>query len=399
MSYGLHIGSSKYKIPGTLYVGAFDNARVLSNPIQAAADNRFPLKRLAFNVASGGSAYSNVQNTPSGLAATVQNLDLSVRLEPGVPYLYLPQAVCDGLARFLPVTYNREYNLYLWNTNQDAYKAIISSPHYLSFTFTDSSATASPTANNTSINVPLALLSLNLSAPISTTVTPYFPCRPYTPADGRTYILGRAFLQAAFMAQHWQARRLWLAQAPGPYIPPGNIVNFDRSDGSVTAPTGNQITWDNTWSTALKALDASLDNSGSNNGTNTDGEGMSSGAKAGVAIGVSLGVLALIGGLAFFLIKRRRAQRQQQQQVLDDPGKPPAVYAKVQPTEEYVPSQHDQKFTYPAPPGELASESRHEMDGGVAPVPARTTAPNIVAELPGEDFPPHASESGPRILK
>src|SRR4051794_26003638 len=63
ISYGLHIGSATYQITGSLHLGAYDSARCLTDPISADSDNRFSLKTLSYNVSSGGSAFSNVQNT------------------------------------------------------------------------------------------------------------------------------------------------------------------------------------------------------------------------------------------------------------------------------------------------------------------------------------------------
>lgn len=62
------------------------------------------------------------------------------------------------------------------------------------------------------IKVPFALLNLTLDYPLVDRPTPYFPCMP----TNRTYGLGRAFLQAAFVGVNWGngVGSWFLAQCP-----------------------------------------------------------------------------------------------------------------------------------------------------------------------------------------
>lgn len=120
----------------------------------------------------------------------------------------MPQSTCDSIASYLPVTYDKDLGLYLWNTTASSFAQIVSLPHFLRLTFTSGSSTAD-------IDVPFTLLNLTLDTPIVSTPTQYFPCSPYSPSDGSTYHLGRAFLQAAFLAQNWQTSTLWLAHGAG----------------------------------------------------------------------------------------------------------------------------------------------------------------------------------------
>lgn len=84
--------------------------------------------------------------------------------------------------------------------------------------------------------------------------------------------------------------------------------------------------------------------------------GLSTGAKAGIGIGAAAGALALIGGLAFFILKKRRNAAKRS-------GEPGAYYAQ------------DSKEPYRAPADwerrELdaseAAEYRPELDGGPLP--------------------------------
>ena len=102
---------------------------------------------------------------------------------------YLPPSTCQAIAAHLPVTYSPAFNLYLWNTSSPAYPQIVSSPHYLSFTFASGVDQTTRT-----INVPFAQLNLTLAWPLVSTPTPYFPCSPWSGTASTHYYLGRAFL-------------------------------------------------------------------------------------------------------------------------------------------------------------------------------------------------------------
>lgn len=155
-------------------------------------------------VTDGGSPFLKSQKSPrNGLLRLYGSStgELDVFPNPGVPYLNLPPETCAAIADSLPVTFNDDFGLYIWNTTDATFQEIMSSPSYLSFTFSSG-------GRNSSIYVPFALLNLTLENPLVNTSMSYFPCSPYTPFDGSTYHLGRAFLQAAFLAQNWQTKKL-----------------------------------------------------------------------------------------------------------------------------------------------------------------------------------------------
>jgi len=219
-----------------------------------------------------------------------------------VPYLYLPQDTCDAIAAHLPVTYNADYNLYIWNSNSQAYKEIVSSPHFLSFTFSAGSG------GSTIINVPFALLNLTLETPIIGNPVQYFPCSPWKP-DAAGYTLGRSFLQAAFLAQNWNTSTLFLAQAPGPDFLPANIKDIGVTDTTLS-PAENPPSWESTWSSTLKPLSP---NTGGGTTTSTttskSSSGTSGGTIAGIVVGVIVGVALVVGLIVIFLIRSRRQKQ------------------------------------------------------------------------------------------
>jgi hypothetical protein len=317
LSYGLHIGSVEPNVTGSLVLGGYDISRCLTDPIVSSLDT-VQLTGISMNVSSGGHAFLNSTSAyiPDLLRANGSSTkSLPVHPRPGVPHLYLPHDTCDAIASHLPVTYSPEFNLYLWNTNDQAYEDIVSSPHHLSFTF----SSENDDDREKTINLPLALLNLTLTSPIVSTPTQYFPCKPWTP-DTTGYTLGSAFLQAAFLAQNWQTNKLFLAQAPGPRLQSASVQKIAHTDTTLT-PAKNPPDWESSWSDTLKALPANASpskggsdsdsNSNPNPESNSDSDSsspISGGAIAGIVIGI-LALLALAGALTWFLVRRRRKQR------------------------------------------------------------------------------------------
>lgn len=300
VSYALTLGSATFGLSGSCVLGGYDRSRCLTDPI-TSKNSTFGLIDIGLTVQSGSSAFVNTSNSSvNGLLSENASTELNVVPNPGVPYFYLPKATCDAIAQYLPVTYNADFGLYIWNTSNPAFEKIVSSPHALSLTFNSSTSTA-----NSTIYVPFALLNLTLESPLVVTSTQYFPCSPYTPSDGTTYHLGRAFLQAAFSAHNWQTNTSWLSQAPGPELPSEEITVIHSSDTTLSAMT-NGPHWYSTWSNTLKPLNGSSSTSTSAT-TTTKSSHLSGGAIAGIVIGVLAGIALLSLVALFFLRRKRRA--------------------------------------------------------------------------------------------
>jgi hypothetical protein len=329
LSYGLHIGSAEPNITGSLVLGGYDKSRILSDAVVAGNDNLFRLTDIALKVSSGGSAFIDASSgSVDGLLRTPTEFGdyVAVYPRPGLPYMYLPLETCDAIAAHLPVTYSPYYNLYVWNTNDAAYEDIISSPHYLSFVFTDDTKTSAQ------IKVPFALLNLTLDTPVSKKPLQYFPCSPWE-TDTTGYTLGNAFLQAAFLSQQWQMNTTILAQAPGPDYDEKNVQSIPYDSDTSVSASSDAADWAKTWSTTLKDLPkkrgsgttssstptstsssnsdssgtAASDNTGNgaNSGDKALTKSMSAGAIAGIVVGV-VGGLALVAAAIFFFLRRKK---------------------------------------------------------------------------------------------
>lgn len=363
-SYGLHVGSVEPPVPGSLVLGGYDRSRCITSPI-ISGSNTFTLTDISLEVTAGGSAFVDTPEYPtSGLLMNNDNQSVSsmtVFPNPAVPYLYLPADTCNAIAKFLPVSFDGDLELYLWNVSDPAFRKIVSSPSALKFSFDSASGTSD-------IFVPFALLNLTLDYPLASTPTQYFPCSPYTPSTDSTYHLGRAFLQAAFLGQNGNTQRVFLAQAPGPGTQAEDIIRLASTDTELTAMVNPQL-WNDTWSSVLEALPADVPTNSTTTFAIDESEGLGGGAIAGIVIGVIAGV-AIAGVIAFFVIRRRRKS-----QVVWGGRQNDAVEKESGPTEANV-SEAASQGLY-----EVASDAA-EHKGSTKP-PAEMDVPAYVGELEG----------------
>jgi hypothetical protein len=393
-SYGLHIGSAALGIPGSAFVGGYDQSRVLGEvTAQSYALYSLPIDLLdiGIGVAEGASPFT--YPSKSGLLAQGNSsigVALPVLIEATIPYLYLPGSTCDAIASQLPVTFQPDYGLYFWNTADLQYTRIVTSPAYLSFTFRLNRSDS----QNMTINVPFKLLNLTLEEPLAHTPTQYFPCRPLT--DGGSYTLGRAFLQAAFVGVNWQSdlNGLWfLAQAPGPNTPSTAVVTpIGFSDTSINSSSNQWIdSWKGSWTvldepssssnTTSTGSDASPSATSTSNNLGTKGaaSGVSHSAIAGIVLGC---VAVALGLLSFFLIRRRKRRSTPALVAPVDCYELNNQYSPVATTPAWAELGHSNNATV----SEL--EHRHgqsRMELAASPV-AISREPNFAAELQGSRF-------------
>jgi len=294
-SWGMHIGSVEPVIPGSLVLGGYDQSRVLDqvssqqvDPTNNLGNLAIYLEDIGIGVATGGSPFG-FENKSDLLqwGGSTTSRGKVVEIDPALPYLYLPKETCDAMAAELPVTFNEGLGLYFWTTDDENYHKITSSPAYMSFTFQKDAANT----QNITIKVPFQLLTLTLQEPLVEQNTTYFPCYP-----SDAFILGRAFLQAAFIGTNWQEGTgggYWfLAQAPGPAIGSSVTQSIAASETSIKASANSwEDSWDGFW------VPLNLEKSSS---------GLSTGVKAGIGVGCAVGGLVLIGILAWLIVRRKR---------------------------------------------------------------------------------------------
>lgn len=319
-SWGLHYGSASLKQEGSLVFGGYDQSRVLGDVgVFDGFSMKVNLLDVQIGVENGSSPFS--EDSYTGLLklnASFNGVQPTV-INPIVPYFFMSPETCAAVAENLPVTFNSQVGLYIWNTTDPQYEKIVKSPAYLALVFQNAGS------GNLTIKVAFQLLNLTLEAPIVTTSQQYFPCRPFYAIDhSGNYFLGKAFLQAAFLGMNWQIGKFFLAQAPGPGVGASNIKPIGPNDTPIsTDPIENfAATWAGDWA-ALSIPDSSRNNTirptgatnrqksisgagttnnvtavptGTTNGQEgTSDFGLSSRSKTGIAVGVIIGTLAVAG--------------------------------------------------------------------------------------------------------
>ncbi|KAG5985195.1 hypothetical protein E4U55_000440 [Claviceps digitariae] len=311
-SFGMHIGSAlpSSRLSGSLNFGGFDKNRVTGDVLTLNGGPSQPvtLTDISIDVIKGQSPFhfSNKAGLLASGNSSIPKGGISVTIDGCSPYLTLPKSTCDSISLHLPVTYNVSLGLFLWKTDDPDFKRIMSSASALAFSFMGADSTKSIT-----IKIPFQHLNLTLEPPLVDASTSYFPCS--TGGTG-SYVLGRAFLQDAFVAGNWHKRTWWLAQAPGPSIPNNpHLVAISPDDIFILGNSNDWISsWDRVW-TSLAASDDSIEPPPPSAPTTLTGSsvqsGLSVGAKAGIGAGLGIVVLVLVGFVIVLCWRKRQSQR------------------------------------------------------------------------------------------
>ena len=332
-SWGLHYGSASLSQEGSLVFGGYDQSRTLGNmgvyDLALGYDMIANLLDVQIGVEIGSSPFS--EHSYTGLLklnATFKGVQPAL-INPVVPYMFMSPETCAAVAENLPVSFNSQIGLYLWNTVDPGYERITKSSAYLALVFQNSES------GNLTIKVPFQLLNLTLEAPIVKETQQYFPCRPFYANDGSgNYFLGKAFLQAAFIGMNWQLEKFFMAQAPGPGVGASNIQPIGSNDipittdpienfastwardwtvlsdtndsGNTTAlPTGATNEPKNTSASDSKNLTASATGVASGQKANS-ASGLASRTKAGIAVGAVVAAFVVAGVILLSCSRRRR---------------------------------------------------------------------------------------------
>ncbi|KAI1095991.1 hypothetical protein F5B19DRAFT_214268 [Rostrohypoxylon terebratum] len=340
-----HTGSTDPLVNGTFIVGGYDNNRILGNlmnwsvgydqfgdvegfltitqvnigvesgflPLDTLrlVNNSFPQGPYKQNVGYMHTGYENVQNT-------------EVLIEPGSPYLHLSTESCDSLADILELTYDATRNLYLWSYPPD--HPIFRSPVYLELIISsvENPDTYSP---ELLVKIPFALLQHTFHATtraMNGTLLPparYFPCSRrefdsyYLPSR-----LGRAFLQAAFVASSFQypdsdytTATYWLAQAPGPAaIDKDGEHIIEVESGYISNRTNVAVdanAWTKSWSGVLPIWTVNADGKTTLDQLNAAPEAENKAKELGIKVGIPVAGTVFAGVLLFFSIRGVRNSR------------------------------------------------------------------------------------------
>ncbi|OBR14912.1 Aspartic-type endopeptidase [Colletotrichum higginsianum IMI 349063] len=307
-AFSVHVGSAALGLPGSLVLGGYERNRALGQVGTFTLTDSIPIMYLrdvvldvevgtSTSYAEGGNGSFWQESTETGEQYTkyVGGAPGSVVVipNPASPYIYLPPGFCEAIATSLHMTRHDATGLYLWERSTQA-ELFVNSSSYLGFVLSDQSAT------NLTIKVPFTLLNLTLEPPLAERPVSYFPCKSMESPYG-FWQLGRAFLQAAFLAIDYEGEVAYMAQAPGPHLEQSVVKKLDGSAVETNPAESFAKTWQDHWQPVYmdrSSFDAS------------DDERLSAGGKAGVAV-AGVAVTALFVSGLWFWWRRKRGKGQE----------------------------------------------------------------------------------------
>lgn len=147
-----------------------------------------------------------VTNSLNGtMSMPVGSTGLNMSIDSTVSQLWLPRSICDSMAQALGLTYDASTDLYLINSTSRS-RLLDLNPE---FTFTLAANSSSNTTTN--IVLPYAAFDLQIGLPVYNSSVTYFPIR--RAANESQQVLGRAFLQEAYLVVDWERLNFTMAQA------------------------------------------------------------------------------------------------------------------------------------------------------------------------------------------
>ena len=288
-SFGLHIGSVPQGQAGSLIFGGYDQSRAVG-PVGvydlggvAGGEPVVNMIDVSLGVETGSTPFNTTNIGSLYVPGNSHNVSEPMSLNPTVPYMQMPIGTCESVAEFLPVSFDSDLGLYLWNTDDPRYNQITTSAAYMSITLSTTDS------DSLTIKVPFTVLDLTLTAPLVSQPTQYWPCKPIDSPDDR-YYLGRAFLQAAYLGVNWQTAKFFVAQAAGPDSGPSSVAAFDQT--AVTMGSVSSSVFATSWASRWTAVDGTA-------------SGLSTAAKIGIVVG-AVSFLTLVAVAVYFCMRRRR---------------------------------------------------------------------------------------------
>lgn len=146
------------------------------------------------------------ENLSTGTASLLPNgVPVTATIDSTVSQLYLPQGVCDLFQSVFGLEYDQTKDFYL--VNNTAHGRLLQSNPSVTFTIGDNSDSSS----TTNIRLPYAAFDLAVGIPFYNNDTRYFPIR--AAKDESQQVLGRSFLQEAYVVVDWERNNFTIGQA------------------------------------------------------------------------------------------------------------------------------------------------------------------------------------------
>ncbi|KAL1297252.1 hypothetical protein AAFC00_004811 [Neodothiora populina] len=252
---------------GSLTLGGYDQSKFTPTnvTIPLGADISRDLLIGVQSISTQSSSSSDVLTSTSG--------GFYAFIDSTLPYLWLPESVCQAFEDVFGLVWDDETELYL--VNDTLHDDLLARDANVTFTLGESASGG----ETVEVVLPYAAFDLEVSYPIVVgNSTHYFPLK--RAANSTQYTLGRTFLQEAYV-----------------------IADYERRNFTV-APCA----WEENPIADIKTI-LSPDSEAAQSGDSNSGGGISGGAIAGIVIGV-IGGLALVAAAIWFFMRKRRTEKQ-----------------------------------------------------------------------------------------
>ncbi|CAA9959577.1 hypothetical protein PTMSG1_02994 [Pyrenophora teres f. maculata] len=267
---GAYYRNNNNGVPGNLVLGGYDRSRLKDQSVSITMPSA---QNTSLAVGVNSILYKPDQNVEANTKSFTQR-GFPATIDSTFPYLILPDNIIDSFVSNFSLGYDQISKLFTVNASSHANNLRVSAEVIMKI-----SASADTDSNDfASIVLPYAAFDLQADFPLFSNQTRYFPIRR---SENGQFVLGRAFLQEAYIIVDYEHQNFTVAPAvfEQPMPNPSLVTIFDRSH------TG---------------LPTAQDNNGRG--------GLSSGAIAGIVVGiVAVFIIAAIG--IFFLWKKRRASK------------------------------------------------------------------------------------------
>ena len=249
-SYGYTAGAHYRNMPASVTLGGYDAARFVDHNNDFTVSKSDSLLRTLVRGIQVSSAEGQVAPEEWGSDTQLlsqMNTSFTALIDTSIPFLYLPNKVCDAFAEALNMTYHDSIDLY--GLSNDQYQDFRSKDSF-SFTFSFSS-----TDNNDNFGEPLNVpgvvnITIPMQAFVSTVEYPFYdeaieygePAQPYfslrRSGDNETFIIGRSFFQEAYLLTQFDKQVFSIHSALFPSDPIGeaDIESLVQPDNSPYPP-------------------------------------------------------------------------------------------------------------------------------------------------------------------
>ncbi|KAK6075120.1 eukaryotic aspartyl protease [Seiridium cupressi] len=295
-SYGYTAGAyygGQFGTPMSLVLGGYDQTRFVSHDTAFSLNSttRQP-EALVRAITASISSVNQASTAWNSTSLSLSSFDESVvaLIDSSTPYLWLPAVICDRFAEALNLTWNETFGLYLFSNNQI----------YEGFSDTDLAFTFSLSSNDNRDNFgdPLnvgGVVNITISAnafaqtlrypfmnlfEYGDAAIPYFPLKRAD--NGTQIIIGRSFLQEAYIKMNYESSTFSVHQALFPDSPSTN--------------------------TSIVTVKSSANNPYPDAGSGSpEAEGLSTAAIVGIVVGACVVLLSII--LLCWCIRRRKRRQ------------------------------------------------------------------------------------------